>query len=130
MGATKEVFHLFPELERRYAMSRAWKVGETIYLSGFTAFDDDGRIVGVGDVGAQFRQVYKNMERTLDHFGASLSDVVEQYVFMTDIGRLGEALGVVKELWGDNEYPAAVGVEVARLAEPEMLVEIKATACK
>ena len=56
MAAEKQVFHLFPELEKEYAMSRAWKVGNTIYLSGFTAFNDQGVIVGVGDMGAQFRQ--------------------------------------------------------------------------
>jgi len=123
-----EVFHLFPELEKRYAMSRAWKVGDIIYLSGFTAFDERGNIVGPGDMGAQFRQIYKNMARTLAHFGVDLHHVIEQYVFVTDIDRVEEGIAVVRELWDGHEPPVAVGVEVKRLALPEMLVEIKATA--
>lgn len=123
-----EVFNLFPELEKSYAMSRAWKVSGMIYMSGFTAFNEIGEIVGVNDMAAQFRQIYRNMDATLRHFGTGLHHIVEQSVYVTDIGRIGEGVGVIKELWGDNPYPAAVGVEVKSLAMPEMLVEIKAIA--
>lgn len=123
-----KVFHLFPELERRYAMSRAWQVGDIIYLSGFTAFNEEGKIVGPGDMGEQFRQIYRNLAQTLAHFGVGLHHVIEQYVFVTDIDRIDEGIAVVRELWEGHEPPVAVGVEVKRLALPEMLVEIKATA--
>lgn len=123
-----EVFNLFPELEESYGMSRAWKVSDMIYMSGFTAFNDAGEIVGVNDMSLQFRQIYRNMSATLNHFGAKLHHVVEQTVYVTDIGRIGEGIDVVKELWGTNPFPAAVGVEVQSLALPEMLVEIKASA--
>jgi len=128
MSVKPEVFHLFPELEKSYGMSRAWKVGDIIYMSGFTAFNAGGIIVGPGDMGAQFRQIYANMQQTLQHFGVPLNHIIEQYVFTTDISRIEEGVAVIKELWGDNEPPVAVGVEVRRLAMPEMLVEIKATA--
>jgi len=123
-----EVFHLFPELERDYGMSRAWKVGELIFMSGFTALDATGTVQGVGDMGAQFRQIYKNMTETLAHFGVGLPNIIEQSVYTTDIGRIAEGIAVVRELWSGHEPPVAVGVEVSRLAMPEMLVEIKATA--
>ena len=124
----REVYSLYPDIEQEYAISRAIKVGSAIYLTGMTAFNEAGEIVGIDDMQAQFRQIYSNMQKALQHFGADLDHIVEQYVFTTDINRIGECVTVVKDLWGEGIYPTAVGVEVSKLAMPEMLVEVKATA--
>ncbi|MBW2370241.1 MAG: RidA family protein [Deltaproteobacteria bacterium] len=128
MTIEKEVFHLYPEIDREYGLSTAWKVDDTIYMSGITALNENGEVVGVDDMGKQFRRIYTRIRQVLEHFGATLENIVEQTVFVTDISRVGEGIAVIKELWGANEYPPAVGVEVKRLASPEMLVEIKVTA--
>jgi len=128
MALKKEVFHLYPEIDKAYGISTAWKVKDTIYLCGTTAFNEKGEIVGPGDMEKQFRQIYARISKVLEHFGATLENIVEQTIYVTDIDKVGEGIKVVKELWEGKEYPPAVGVEVSRLASPEMMVEIKVTA--
>ena len=107
--------------------SRAVRVGDRIFVSGTTATDDQGRIVGGDDAYAQTRQVIANIERALRQAGASLAHVVRTRIYVTDIGRweaIGRAHG---EAFGDIR-PATAMVEVRRLIDPAMLVEIEADA--
>ena len=107
--------------------SRAVRIGNHIAVSGTTATDASGTIVGAGDPYAQTRQVIANIESALARAGAGLADVVRTRIFVTDIshweaiGRAhGEAFGQIR--------PACTMVEVAKLIAPEMLVEIEADA--
>ena len=107
--------------------SRAVRIGNHIAVSGTTATDASGSIVGAGDPYAQTRQVIANIESALARAGAGLADVVRTRIFVTDIsqweaiGRAhGEAFGQIR--------PACTMVEVAKLIAPEMLVEIEADA--
>ncbi|MBW2370466.1 MAG: RidA family protein [Deltaproteobacteria bacterium] len=128
METERKVYNLIPALEA-YPVSQALKVGDTIYLSGNVAFTEAGEFVGENDMMAQTRQVYKNITKTLAHFGASLKNIVEVFVFVTDIDRMEEVVEVTKDIYGEQTYPpVSVGVEVRRLSLPEMLVEIKVTA--
>jgi len=107
--------------------SRAVRIGNHIFLSGTTATDGDGSIVGIGDPYAQTRQILDNIAAALRRAGATLDDVVRTRIFVTDIGQweaVGRAHG---EVFGKIR-PACTLVEVARLIAPELLVEIEADA--
>ena len=113
--------------EQVVGYSRAVKVGERIYVTGTTATNENGEIIGAGDAYAQAAQAIRNIEQALKALGASLENVVRTRMFVTDISRWeeygrahGEFFALIK--------PCATMIEVSKLVDPEMLIEIEVEA--
>jgi len=98
-----------------------------IFVSGLTARDASGAVVGAGNMAAQTRQVCANLAKVLETAGGTLSDVASLTVYVTDIAQF-EAIHKERRSWFKNMPPASAMVEVSRLVDPNCLIEISAVA--
>ena len=107
--------------------SRAVRVGNVVHVSGTTATDSEGKVIGIGDAAAQTLQALSNIRKALESVGAKLEDVVRTRIYVTDISRW-EAVGKTHGSFFKDVRPTTTMVEVSRLISPEVLVEIEAEA--
>jgi enamine deaminase RidA (YjgF/YER057c/UK114 family) len=107
--------------------SRAVKIGTAILVSGTTATDENGKIVGPGEPYRQTIQTLKNIEAALTKVGATLRNVVRTRLFVTDISRWEEYGRAHGEIFKDIR-PASAMIQISKLIDPDMMVEIEADA--
>lgn len=115
------------EWESKVGYSRAIRVGDHIHVSGTTATDERGEVVGPDDAYTQAVRALENIEDALDKAGTDIESVVRTRMFVTDIDRW-EAVGQAHGEFFGEVRPATSMVEVSRLIDPAMLVEIEAVA--
>lgn len=102
---------------------------KTIYVGGQDAVDEQGNIVGKGDIGAQAQQVLANLQTALAAAGAGLEHVVKWNVYIVQGQSLQQGFAAFQRVWGDRPNPPAItGMFVAGLAHPDFLVEMDAIA--
>lgn len=139
MALRKEIKGFGMPWEDQYGYAQAVKVDDTIYVSGQLSHDEHGNVVGpapLDDTGkirdhsnmeTQMRQTYANARKILGEFGASLDNVVEEVVYVTDMDKAMEVAGPVrKEAYGSEKPEVTSTILVTpRLAFPTQLIEIK-----
>jgi enamine deaminase RidA (YjgF/YER057c/UK114 family) len=137
----KEVANLGMPWEEQYGYAQAVKVSDTIYVSGQLSHDDDGnmvapapldpagRIADHGNMGAQMAQSYANIEKVLASYGATMDDIVEEVVYVTDMDAAFAVAGEIRrQAYGALPAVASTILVTPRLAFPDQLIEIKVIA--
>ena len=137
----KEVANLGMPWEEQYGYAQAVKVGDTIYVSGQLSHDDQGNMVAPasldpagkiadhGNMGTQMAQSYANVKKVLANFGATMDNIVEEVVYVTDMDAAFAVAGTVRrEAFGARPVVASTILVTPRLAFPDQLIEIKVVA--
>jgi 2-iminobutanoate/2-iminopropanoate deaminase len=122
----KETKSLGMPWEKEYGYVQAVKVGDTIYVSGQVSHDDRGNIVGLGDMEAQMRQAYANIQKVLAQYDATMENIVDETLFVTDMNTaFAAAVKCRQDIFSGTPVVASTIVQIQRLAFPELMIEIK-----
>jgi 2-iminobutanoate/2-iminopropanoate deaminase len=125
----KEIKSFGMPWEKEYGYAQAVKIGDTIYVSGQVSHDDNGNIVGRGDMEAQMRQAYVNIQKLLVHYGATMENIVDEILFVTDMdAAFGAAVKCRQEVFLGNPVVASTIIQIQRLAFPDLMIEIRCVA--
>jgi 2-iminobutanoate/2-iminopropanoate deaminase len=126
MTINKEAKSLRMSWEKEYGYSQAVKVDNTIYVSGQVSHDDNGNIVGPGDMELQMRHAYANIEKVLAQYGATIENIVDEVLFVTDMeAAFAARVKCSQAVFSGNPVLASTIVQIQRLAFPELMVEIR-----
>jgi len=108
--------------------SHAIRCGDTLYIAGQVAFDEQNRIVGVGDPRRQAEQVWRNIGLAVEAAGGALADVVKITIFLKDVRHAPAEISVREGLFEPGRFPICTLVQVANLGLPDLLMEVDAVA--
>ena len=108
--------------------SHAIRCGDTLYIAGQVAFDENNETVGIGDPRRQAEQVWRNIRLAVEAAGGTLADVVKITVFLKDVRHAPAEISVREQLFEPGRYPICTLVQVANLGLPDLLMEVDAVA--
>lgn len=129
MTINKETKSLGMPWEKEYGYAQAVKLGNTIYVSGQVSHDDRGNIVGRGNMEAQMSQAYFNVQKMLAQYGATMDNIVDEILFVTDMDAAFAAASKCREkAFSGTPIVSSTIVQIQRLAFPDLLIEIKCVA--
>ena len=129
MTINKETQSLGMPWEKEYGYAQAVKVRDTIYLSGQVSHDDRGNIIGPGDMEIQMRQAYTNIQILLAQYGATMENIVDEILFVTDMdAAFAAAVKCRESVFSGTPVVSSTIVQIQRLAFPDLLIEIKCVA--
>ena len=110
-----------------FGFSHLTKMGDTLHISGQLALDQEGNIVGKGDMVVQTEKAYENLKKCLESVGATMRDIVMLRIFVTDLEQFKKTGDVRKKFFGKYR-PATTGLEIRRLYFDDALIEVEAMA--
>ncbi|MET3115374.1 2-iminobutanoate/2-iminopropanoate deaminase [Pedobacter sp. CG_S7] len=116
-----------PDTYAPFHLAQGYRVGDLLFISGQTALDDHGKLVGIGDFDTQAQKAFENLEKVLKAGGSSLKNVVKVTILLRDMGNF-EKIVVLRSKYFTAPYPADTIFEVSSLFSPDALIEIEATA--
>lgn len=116
-----------PDPYEAFRLAQAYRVDNMIYVSGQTAINMQGKVIGVGDFDTQAAQTFENLQAVLRAGGSDLSKVIKVTIFLKDMGNF-EKMVALRKKYFSPPYPADTIVEITGLALPELEIEIEAMA--
>lgn len=129
MTINKEAKSLGMPWEKEYGYAQSVKVEDTIYVSGQVSHDETGKIVGRRDMETQMRQAYTNIQKVLAQYGATMNNIVDETLFVTDMDAAFSAAVKCREnVFSGIPVVASTIVQIQRLAFPDLLIEIRCVA--
>lgn len=115
--------------EKEYGYAQSVKVGDTIFLSGQVSHDEKGSIVGIGNMEAQMRQAYSNIQKLLALYGATMDSIVDETLYVTDMDAAFAAASKCRhDIFSGSPIVASTIVQIQRLAFPDLMIEIRCVA--
>ena len=118
-----DYFLLRPELEKIYGYSHAVKIGDDLKISGAVSMDNDGNLIGEGDMELQMKNCYADLEKILLHYGYTFDDVIVENVFTTDMAEFIRVSAYRNEIY-TKQFPTGTWLEINGLALPGQMIEI------
>ena len=122
----REVYEAFEGQQEKFGYAQAQRVGDTVYVAGTLGIDKDRRLPESFE--DELTTAYRNIEETLRHFGAELTNVVEQTIYVTDIDDGIATRPLRKAMFGGTDLPASTMVQISKLAIPDARVEVTVVA--
>jgi enamine deaminase RidA (YjgF/YER057c/UK114 family) len=108
--------------------SHAIRCGDTLYVAGQVAFDEQNHVVGIGDPRRQAEQVWRNIRLAVEAAGGNLGDVIKITIFLKDVRHAPAEISVREQLFEPGRLPVCTLVQVANLGLPDLLMEVDAVA--
>jgi enamine deaminase RidA (YjgF/YER057c/UK114 family) len=129
MAINKKTTSLGVPWEKEYGHAQTVQVKDTIYIAGQVSHDDKGNIVGPGNMEVQMRQTYANIQKVLAEHKATMDNVVDEMLFVTDLeSAFAAAVKCRQEVFSGTPVVASTIVQIQRLAFPELMIEIRCVA--
>lgn len=116
-----------PDTYAPFNLAQGYRVGDLLFISGQTAIDDNGQLIGIGDLDVQAQKAFENLEKVLKAGGSSLKNVVKATILLRDMSNFNKIVKLRKKYF-TKPYPADTICEVSSLFSSEALIEIEAIA--